>query len=327
MPQARTLKLSRQGFTLVEMLVVIVIITALAALIIPAVMIAIRTAKQARITLEVGNLAKAVERYKAEFGEYPPDFSWSAIGANEQERASRAKQLIDEHLAAIFRRRSTTLDYPLIGPTTVAAKQLAQLSPKNALVFWLQGFTADPQAPLSGSGERNPLFDFDKGRFRNLEFFRTASSPDSNVAPGLVWGFRNGSPDKYSFADEYYSVGDSEKQPYIYFNSASYNKASQLTPGNPTTAAAVVWANANGVMPPYISSTLSNANEVVFAEPEKFQIISAGLDSAYGGLPASVNRDDITVYPRVPSGDNITRDHRDNITSFSEGSIKDMVGE
>ena len=61
------------------MLVVIVIITTLAAIIVPAVFIAIGRAKQAKIVLEVANLARALERYKMEFGEYPPDFSSAAI--------------------------------------------------------------------------------------------------------------------------------------------------------------------------------------------------------------------------------------------------------
>src|SRR6478736_3831985 len=63
-----------RGFTLVEMLVVIAIIAILAALLLPAVMIAIRTARNAAIGLEVKQLDTAVEAYRLEKGDYPPNF-------------------------------------------------------------------------------------------------------------------------------------------------------------------------------------------------------------------------------------------------------------
>ena len=62
----------RGGFTLVEMLVVIAIIGILAALITAAAAMALSSAKQTRIKVEVDSLASAMEAFKQKYGSYPP---------------------------------------------------------------------------------------------------------------------------------------------------------------------------------------------------------------------------------------------------------------
>src|SRR5688572_27705256 len=64
----------KHGFTLVEMLVVISIIAILAALLIPAINMAIRAARNAAIGVEINQLATAIESYKQDKGDYPPNF-------------------------------------------------------------------------------------------------------------------------------------------------------------------------------------------------------------------------------------------------------------
>src|SRR5207247_3381109 len=64
----------RPGFTLTEMLVVIGIIAILAALLLPAVNRAIYVARNTAIAVEVNQLATAIESYKQDKGDYPPNF-------------------------------------------------------------------------------------------------------------------------------------------------------------------------------------------------------------------------------------------------------------
>jgi prepilin-type N-terminal cleavage/methylation domain-containing protein len=61
------------GFTIVEILVVIAILGALAALGIGLASLAGRMSQESRVRVELNQLAGAIDAYKAHFGFYPPD--------------------------------------------------------------------------------------------------------------------------------------------------------------------------------------------------------------------------------------------------------------
>jgi len=63
---------SRPGFTLVELMVVILIIGLLSAILIPAVMVAINTAKNAAVSAEIANLAAALTEFRNKYNDFPP---------------------------------------------------------------------------------------------------------------------------------------------------------------------------------------------------------------------------------------------------------------
>ena len=217
------------GFTLVELLVVISIITVLAALLVPAVYYSIQTAKRARIGLEIANISKALESYKQAYGEYPPDFSEMGEYATQPEllRAAIAMGIINDHLARNFRRRDITAgpmgDWPRddSGNITQASVQiLANLNPTNALAFWLQGFSPNPVAPMFGAGTREPLFEFDDSRVD------LATAINGYKSDGTA----------YVLAAPYYPSGGLDNRPYIYYR-ANYNTTlSTYSPVNPALA-------------------------------------------------------------------------------------------
>jgi prepilin-type N-terminal cleavage/methylation domain-containing protein len=133
-----------RAFTLVELLVVIGIIGLLAALLTPVVMQSLTKARNAAIKAEIDMLHMAIMNYKNEYGSFPPSSSIS--GSNG---------LAARHILRAFPR---TLN--------LANEVTAEVTPANALVGWLSGYTSDPQRPVSGTATspRQKLFDFDASR-------------------------------------------------------------------------------------------------------------------------------------------------------------------
>jgi prepilin-type N-terminal cleavage/methylation domain-containing protein len=144
----------RSGFTLVELLVVIVILAMLAALVTPAVMRSLNKARNSAIKAEIDLLHMAMMNYQSEYGAVPPCVEplkyWST---NQYTKGGPAAK----HLQRLFPRCAQ----PDVQLNTAIPWRLTQI---NALVAWLTGFTPSPTAPLVPAASRVKLFDFDQSR-------------------------------------------------------------------------------------------------------------------------------------------------------------------
>lgn len=139
----------RRGFTLVEVLVVVIIISLLVAMTTPAIMGARRKAARAVMSMEIYQIDFACKAFKERFGEYPPDFAdVDRVKALAQVKRfiSRAfPRIKSDRLPKDFRDEKVGL--PL------------QYNASTALIYWLGGiynsdegmffgFSADPSNPF-----------------------------------------------------------------------------------------------------------------------------------------------------------------------------------
>ena len=173
---------TRRAFTLVEILTVIAIISILVALVTLAVAGAMRAAKRARIGWEMNQIAMALEQYKNEFGEYPPDFfdddavvrhvkkRWPRYelpqGASNQVIAARLRNAValvylnqDVYHKDMRQEWTGQNTNPLEFGFTHGNADIASLA------IWLggfaneegrfEGFSADPEAPFGRDADGN----------------------------------------------------------------------------------------------------------------------------------------------------------------------------
>jgi prepilin-type N-terminal cleavage/methylation domain-containing protein len=221
---------ARPGFTLVELLAVIMIIAVLAALLTPAVMRARTAARNAAIKAEIDMLHMAMMNYKNEYGSFPP----------ATDVAGAASGRVAKHIVRLF---------PRCLNVAAELENATAITPQNAMVSWLLGYTDDPRSPLIG-GQRKKLYDFDQSR--------------------LTGG-------------RYHPAGKSGS-PYIYIDAASYGAfpyangdlaqpgAQRVPMSPPPTGTAMDFATS---MPP-------PPNSPPFLNPDTFQILCAGLDETFG---------------------------------------------
>jgi prepilin-type N-terminal cleavage/methylation domain-containing protein len=150
---------TRHGFTLVEILVVIVIIGILAGLAIPAAQGVIKKANNTAIKVEIDLLGQALEAYKLRHGNYPPDFSdWAKV---ERHFRKAFPQIADDELKILAQFTHLDRDFRRVpsGSTTdprttpaVYSHYRQCIDPAEALVFALGGFSSDSRRPFTGPG-------------------------------------------------------------------------------------------------------------------------------------------------------------------------------
>jgi len=298
-PSART---ASGGFTLIELMVVIVIIGVLIGLIAPAIFAAVRRAREAEVRTEISQLETGISAFKTEFGGAPPsritfpDLSGLDL-TDPTDRATattRWNQL--PRSKAIIRRFWGQFDFGRNGGGGAAIS--GTLNGAECLVFFLGGvrdgangplvgFSKNPGTPFATGGNRvGPFYDFELGRL---------------TPPG-----DSGNPS----APEYLDPLSGQITPYIYlsgYDGRGY-RVKELTDFD-TDSSTILFPE----RPTWwtLTSWYTQSIGTVAFKPNSHQIISPGSDNLYGtgGVYDGKNYKSPSI------------DDEDNITNFSSGRL------
>lgn len=343
----------RAGFTLVELLIVIVIIGILVALIVPAIMGAVRVANNARVTAEINNFAAALEQFKSKYGDYPPSrvILYEGGGYNTTSSAappSRTKT--DITLGQLSQRSLQYLRkfFPKAVPPTAshwhdfngngtADSGALYLEGHECFVFFLGGIPNHTGKTIGTTGfGRNPLFPFTNqiigggamasdARTKPLYEFRANRLIDSDGdgIPGYVDPLNAGSSNAQYYA--YFSAyGNNMYDPNdmnlasdgeLGSSSAEYFNVKIGVSGNSVSSPS---PNPYCTDPPASGSQFPN-----FINPTSFQIISAGYDSTFGpGGQYSPNSNEAALPTSGKAGTNARLYEQDNLSNFATGRLE-----
>ncbi len=326
---------NRAGFTLLELMIVIVIIAILMALLLPAVNSIRRTARDTEVRSDISRLEQSITQFKLVYGIEPPSqitlyavpAAWDAT-VNSKRSKGLIRQLWPKFdFGTCGGAAPTGVSFPLLG-----APAVIDLNGAECLVFFLGGmidntsggfvgFSKNPVQPFavaSGSGSREgPFFEF-KGAKNGTAWKGRLVDVDNDEVP------------------EYMDTLPQQTKPYAYFRSndagsyafeavaslapliASWRNTDCLgyviTGGVPTYSSQYTLIEhayyqtfvASDPMGPAVAARKSSAYK-----PKSFQIISPGADGLYGsGGPF-----DPTNASAVP------KDDKDNITNFHSGRL------
>jgi prepilin-type N-terminal cleavage/methylation domain-containing protein len=283
-----------RGFTLVELLVVITIIGILASLITVAVVGAIKHARLAAVKAEMDEIDAGFQVLKSKYAEYPPNCE---LSGDFNRRFTNFKRYLLQ-IAPRHREPEKLLARIMGGVDTsdpYFPKALIRgMSPSEAIVFWLGGFSDDPNYPISGHGgpsyvipeygdSQNRTLDPIESRKWILPFDVTRLGPRADDGyfddPRLmsdqrhVEYFLNGKWRRINFW--HYRPRNSE-QPYLYFD---------VSRGSPTLDTDVGSSSSPEIYPikqVHERDARGAPLSFKFVNQGKFQLLHSGFDGAWG---------------------------------------------
>jgi type II secretory pathway pseudopilin PulG len=274
---------------LIEVLVVIVIISVLIGILIPALSGVMSTARIAEARKEISDLEMAITKFKSAYGIYPPSgitlYATATGGSGGWDGDSRSKGLIRTMWPQF------DFDNSPAGGGSWPTPQ--KLNGAECLVFFLggvhepsgarRGFSQDPALPFKlGGNRKGPFFEFDIGKFVDIY-----SDPP-------------GTPNTFS---EYLGTLSSQTQPIWYLS--SYDGRGYRTDDLGHSSMTKLYRQGTRLPAEPVPAQLEpawNSNYV--------QIISPGRDSEYGtGGPYDA---DSATSQLIGARDS----ERDNLTNF-----------
>lgn len=319
---------SRSGFTLLELMIVVVIIALLVGLVLPAINSARTRARIVEVKKDISDLEQAITQFKVSFGIeppsqmtlYPASADWD-LAPNNKRYKGFIKQMWPKFNFSTCGGASDGAKFP-----SLPAGVPINLNGAECLVFFLGGMIdassgsfvgfakdpANPFSPSSGAGaitnREGPFFEF-KGALNtsSLTFVGRLTDLDGDMVP------------------EYRDPWPGQTNPYVYFNGVSGYQTQLMPPvfiPSDAPGPSPMWRNTDGMslntsgslQMPHAYYSKFDSTSVTASRPQKnkgIQIISPGADFAYG-----IGR---LFDPTNTS--NLYKDDKDNITNFHTGRL------
>ncbi|MFN7873719.1 MAG: prepilin-type N-terminal cleavage/methylation domain-containing protein [Pirellula sp.] len=303
-------KVGRSGFTLTELLVVIAIIAVIAGLALPAIFAARVSFDRSRMKMEVQSIEDAVEKYKSQYGDYPPDgSSWSLI---ESHLRKIFPEILTTELALLNPANAGLTAAPLAGQTRLFKSDYESrvMDPAEAIVFFLGGFSSNKQKPFTGKGgpfvnvgtAAAPVWDYNPSRENGFYEFKGSQL---NFFDESNRGFPNSPPAAWLTNDLFpVYLTSTSGNPFVYFDSRTYHQILRPTPVPVYQyySANLAPMSNDGAIRPLLNITPEGPGAVKtkYENPNTFQILASGLDGKYGGrLPQPFIQSPSTTAPAV----------------------------
>ena len=355
----------RAAFTLVELLIVLTVIGILVGLLIPAITGAMGTARELAIRTEMVQIEQAIEKFKTDYGFYPPSFEQFNRGSSNADLAAGVAQFLP-YLNRIAPNHQESTFFPggTVPRINVWWNKIGRhLDQQSSLVFWLSGMCKSKQYPITGGAvgliepfagptrfvgtvtppveiERDARFDFDKGQLV-YGVGPNVIVPDPDGSGGFV-----GTPVVDGSAEEVDRDGTT--------NAVIFNEVDQIAGGVALVAAyRQPYGPSNGdrrfryrdagsynIVPYAYSTQISGAPSDTrgrstgdplvpddFVNPKTFQLISFGMDGE-AGVPNELPNNEFERQENafvLSSAPEFVKRGYDNMTNFAGGRLELFV--
>lgn len=322
----------RAGFTLIELMAVIVIISILIAILLPSINSVRKRAHVAQVSVEIKGLESALSQFQVQFGSYPPSrivLHEMAAGWASDTRSSSAMRRLCPQFDPAARHHVDPFDTssPLLPGrdfngdgdsddtfTLTGAECLALFTAGRLHNGVPIGLSKNPRDPFElDRGTRiGPFYDFDVTRFTDV---------DSDGIPEYQDPLSKDRDAPYLYLSAYDGKGyDPDHDADVFPPHAAFTAAVPDT--RPDLG---IDSNGDGVKDDgrvYYQNAAATESGMVAHKRDTYQIISPGFDGEYGEGGSYTSADGLFRLGATGSKITITDGGDvDNVTNFSSGQL------